>query len=141
MACYGAVCVQTQQRYVCLIEGRPNSETSIAFLAILLAVAKVLGKRVLVVIWDRASWHTAKQVTRWIRQHNRQAKQQADGVRLLTCLLPTKSPWLNSMEPIWRHAKRNVVEPDGDLSVKELTARLCAHFHITLENAFLKVSD
>jgi len=141
MACYGAVCDQTKERYVCLVEGRPNSETSIAFLLTLLAVAKALGKRVLIVIWDRASWHTSKRVTRWVRQHNRQAKQEADGVRLLTCLLPTKSPWLNPMEPIWLHAKRKVVEPDGDLSVKELKARLCAHFHTTLDNASLKVSD
>ena len=39
IACYGAVCAQTQHRYVCLVEGRPNSETSIAFLSTLLAVA------------------------------------------------------------------------------------------------------
>ncbi len=95
---------------------------------------------VLVVIWDRASWHKSKKVKRWVYQYNRQAKREEQGVRLLTLLLPTKSPWLNPMEPIWLHAKRKVVEPDGDLSVKVLKARLCAHFQTTLESATLKVS-
>ena len=103
-------------------------------------MAKERSQRVLVVIWDRASWHISKQVSRWVRQHNRQAKQGKDGVRLLTCLLPTKSPWLNSMEAIWLHAKRKVVEPDGDLSVKVLKERLCAHFQTDLEAATLNVS-
>ena len=75
-----------------------------------------------------------------MRQHNRQAKQEDQGVRLLTCLLPTKSPWLNPMEPIWLHAKRKVVEPDGDLSVKVLKERLCSHFRTNLVDASLKVS-
>ena len=140
IACYGAVCDQTKERYFCFADGQPNSETSIAFLSILLAVAKERGKRLLVVIWDRASWHTSKKVTRWVRQHNRQAKQEEHGIRLLICLLPSKSPWLNPMEPIWLHAKRKVVEPDGHLSVKVLKERLCTHFQTTLEKATLKVS-
>jgi hypothetical protein len=140
IACYGAVCDQTKERFFSFADGQPNSEKSIAFLATLLAVAKERCQRVLVVIWDRATWHTSKQVIRWVRQQNRQAKQEEDGVRLLTCLLPTKSPWLNPMEPIWLHAKRKVVEPDGDLSVKVLKERLCTHFHTSLEEATLKAS-
>ena len=69
----------------------------------LLAMAKARAQHVLVVIWDRATWHKSKKVTRWVRQHNRQAKQEEQGVRLLTFLLPSKSPWLNPMEPIWLH--------------------------------------
>ena len=140
IACYGAVCDQTKERYISFADGQPNSEKSIAFLSILLAVAKERSQRVLVVIWDRASWHISKKVSRWVRQHNRQAKQGTEDVRLLTCLLPTKSPWLNSMEAIWIHAKRKVVEPDGDLSVKVLKERLCAHFQTDPEIATLKVS-
>lgn len=140
IACYGAVCDQTKERYFCFADGQPNSDKSIAFLSTLLAVAKERDQRVLVVIWDRASWHISKMVSRWVRQHNRQVKKAKEGVRLLTCLLPTKSPWLNPMEPIWIHAKRKVVEPDGDLSVNVLKERLCSHFQTDLEAATLKVS-
>jgi transposase len=140
IACYGAVCDQTKEHFFCFADGQPNSEKSIAFLSTLLAVAKARCQRVLVVIWDRATWHLSKKLIRWVRQHNRQAKQEDQGVRLLTCLLPTKSPWLNPMEPIWLHAKRKVVEPDGDLSVKVLKERLCSHFRTNLVDASLKVS-
>lgn len=140
IACFGAVCDQTKKRYFAFAEGQPNSTKSIAFLSDLLVIAKARGKRVLFVIWDQASWHKSKMVKEWVRQHNRQARQEERGVRLLTYLLPSKSPWLNPMEPIWLHAKRKVVEPDGDLSVKVLKERLCAHFQTTLESATLKVS-
>lgn len=140
IACYGAVCEQTKERFFSFADGQPNSEKSIAFLSTLLSVAKKRCQRVLVVIWDRATWHKSKRVIKWVRQQNREAKQQEKGVRLLTCLLPSKSPWLNPMEPIWLHAKRKVVEPDGDLSVKVLKERLCAHFLTSLEDATLKVS-
>ncbi len=140
IACFGAVCDQTKERYFSFAEGQPNSTKSMAFLSDLLVIAKARCKRVLVVIWDQASWHKSKMVRQWVRQHNRQAKQEERGVRLLTFLLPSKSPWLNPMEPIWLHAKRKVVEPDGDLSVKVLKERLCAHFRTTLDDATLKFS-
>lgn len=140
IACYGAVCDQTNERFFSFADGQPKSEITIAFLSILLAVAIARGKRVLIVIWDQASWHKSKKVTRWVRQHNRQVKLKKQGVRLLTWLLPTKSPWLNPMEPIWLHTKRKVVEPDGDLSVTVLKERLCTQFDTTLEKATLKVS-
>lgn len=103
----------------------------------LLAVARDLGKGVLLIVWDRASWHKSKPLYRWIRAHNRHAKKSGD-VRLLTCLLPSKSPWLNSMEPHWVHAKRKVGEPDGNLSLPMLIRRLCAHFNVSLIDAYLK---
>jgi transposase len=140
IACYGAVCDQTNERYFSFADGQPNSAKSIAFLSGLLAVAKERCKRVLVVIWDRASWHKSQKVRHWVNQHNQQAKREEQAVRLLTYLLPSKSPWLNPMEPIWLHAKRKVVEPEGDLSVKVLKERLCAHFQTTPESATLKVS-
>jgi hypothetical protein len=36
------------------------------------------------------------------------------------------------MEAHWMHAKRKIVEPDGELSVTELKRRLCAHFQVEL---------
>jgi hypothetical protein len=93
----------------------------------------------LVIIWDRASWHASKQVKLWVRQHNHQVRQEG-GVRLLTYLLPSKSPWLNPMEPIWLHSKRKVAEPDGPLSANVLKQRLCFLFKTTLADATLKPS-
>ena len=40
-----------------------------------------------------------------------QVKQQGQGVRILVCYLPVKSPWLNPIEPKWVHSKRAIVEP------------------------------
>lgn len=140
LACYGAVCPQTQERYFYFAGGQPNSEKTRTMLEMLIAVARAKAKRVLVILWDRASWHKSKKLKRWLRQHNREARMQDDGVRVLTCLLPAKSPWLNAMEPIWLHAKRKVAEPDGELTVKVLKERLCAHFQTTVEAATLNVS-
>ena len=119
--------------------GQPNSEQTWLFIIALLAIAPQEGKRVVVIIWDNATWHKSQRLRSWIHLYN-QAAKQAGEPRLITHLLPLKSPWLNPMEPIWLHAKRKVVEPDGDLSVKVLKERLCAHFQTTLERATLKVS-
>ncbi len=47
--------------------------------------------------------------------------------------LPTKSPWLNPIEPKWVHGKRAVVEPDGLLSAQQLAERICSHFGCSSE--------
>jgi hypothetical protein len=137
LACFGAVRQDTGERFLYFAGGQPNSEKTILMLQQLLEVARRAEKRVLAIIWDRASWHKSKQVTRWIRNHNQVAKRERD-VRLLTCLLPVKSPWLNPMEPHWVHAKRKIVEPDGELTVTDLTRRLCAHFQVELSAATLQ---
>lgn len=49
-------------------------------------------------------------------------------MRLVTCLLLKKSPWLNATEPKWIHGKRRVVEPYGLLGAHELAERVCAAF-------------
>jgi transposase len=139
IACYGAVCQHSEERWLYFAEGQPDSDKTISFLQALLAVAQRKFKRVLLVIWDRASWHASKQVKQWVRQHNHQVRQEG-GVRLLTYLLPSKSPWLNPMEPIWLHSKRKVAEPDGPLSVNVLKERLCFLFNPTPTNATLKPS-
>lgn len=94
---------------------------------------EALGKKVLVLIWDNASWHISRELRRWIGKRNREVKKSASaaGVRIVTCLLPKKSPWLNAMEPKkWIHGKRKeVVEPDGLLGAHELAERVfCAAF-------------
>jgi hypothetical protein len=133
----GAVCQRTAQRYVYFCDGQPNTDKVILMLKRLLAIARDLGRRGLAIFWDQASWHKRKKLKRWLRAHNRQAKQSGD-VRLLTLLLPSKSPWLNSMEPHWVHAKRKMAEFDGKLPLTMLKRRLCAHFQVPLIEAHLK---
>src|SRR5919112_2086952 len=79
-------------------------------------------------IWDNASWHVSKEVRRWLGKHNRRVKQSGCGVRIVSCLLPKQSPWLNAIEPKWVHGKRKVVEPDGLLGAYELADRVCRVF-------------
>ena len=56
------------------------------------------------------------------------SKRAAKGVRIVSCLLPKQSPWLNAIEPKWVHGKRKVVEPDGLLGAYELADRVCRVF-------------
>jgi DDE superfamily endonuclease len=86
------------------------------------------GKKVLVLIWDNASWHISRQVRRWLGKHNQEVKRSGCGVRIVSCLLPKQSPWLNAIEPKWVHGKRKVVEPDGLLGAYELADRVCGVF-------------
>jgi hypothetical protein len=87
---------------------------------------------VLVLIWDNASWHTSREVRRWLGKHNRRAKQSGEGVRIVSCLLPKQSPWLSAIEPKWVHGKRKVVEPEGLLGAYELADRVCRVFGCSL---------
>jgi hypothetical protein len=85
-------------------------------------------EKALVLIWDNASWHVSREVRRWLGKHNREVKESGDGVRIVSCLLPKQSPWLNAIEPKWVHGKRKVVEPDGLLGAYELADRICRVF-------------
>ncbi|WP_034341962.1 transposase, partial [Deinococcus misasensis] len=85
------------------------------------------GKKALLLVWDNASWHISKQVIFWIKQYNREAKASG-GVRILSGLLPKRSPWLNPIEPKWLHGKRAVIPAQGLLSAKELESRVCAYY-------------
>ncbi len=92
------------------------------------------GKDALLLVWDNASWHVSAAVRGWIRTHNRQVKRDRRGVRIISGLLPIKSPWLNPIEPKWVHAKRRVVEADGLLPAWEPADRICASFGCPHEN-------
>jgi hypothetical protein len=58
----------------------------------------------------------------------RGVKQSGCGVRIVVCLLPKQSPWLNAIEPKWVHGKRKVVEAEGLLGAYELADRVCRVF-------------
>ena len=110
------------------VEERPVSGVTTAFLAWVCRRLEERGKRVWALIWDNASWHISGEVKRWIRAHNREVKRTGEGVRILACELPSRSPWLNPIEPTWLHGKRAVVEPEGTLSIEEVMDRVCAHY-------------
>ena len=113
------------------VEGRPVSTVTCAFLAWAAERLAAEGVRVLALIWDNAPWHISREVRGWIRHHNRQVKAEG-GCRLLVCRLPSKSPWLNPIEPKWVHGKRAVAEPERKLAAAELKQRLCEHYQCPL---------
>src|SRR5262245_60349992 len=83
------------------------------------------GKKAWLLIWDNAPWHVSKEVRQWVRQHNRQVKAaQVRGVRIVLCFLPSKSPWLNPIEPKWVHGKRRALEADRVLTADEVEQRV-----------------
>lgn len=110
------------------VEGNPCSALTIPYLAWVLEKTHQAGKKVLVLIWDHATWHKSKAVRTWIREHNQAVKKSQQGVRLLPFLLPKQSPWLKPIEPMWLHAKRKIVEPDQRLEKVELVRRVSAVF-------------
>jgi len=135
LACYGLLLRwmkengQTEEKILLrFVEGRPVSDITIQFLEWCCERLEAMNKRVLALIWDNASWHISKKVSTWIREHNRQVKCSGQGVHIIACRLPVKSPWLNPIEPKWAHGKRRVVEPNGVLSAAELADRICATF-------------
>ena len=132
LACYGLwvrpAPHQTDQMCLRFVTGRPVSAVTIELLAWCSAQLAAQGFTALCLIWDNASWHRSHAVQRWMRQHNQQVKQGAVGVRLVVCQLPSKSPWLNPIEPKWVHGKRAVSEPDRLLSAAELEARVYAYY-------------
>jgi DDE superfamily endonuclease len=135
LACYGLLARwwanPTQRReemWLRCVDGRPVSAVTIDFLAWCAQQAQAHGKRAVLLVWDNASWHDSQIVRTWVHVHNRQVKQTGQGVRLIACLLPSKSPWLNPIEPKWLHGKKRVVEPARLLSADELATRVCAAF-------------
>ena len=128
ISCYGLYVPALEKVWVRFVDGRPVSSITTRFLSWCCQRLEAADKRVWVLIWDNACWHISKEVRGWIYSHNRKVKNSADGVRIISCLLPIKSPWLNSMEPKWVHGKRKVVEPAGLLTAHELAERVCGVF-------------
>jgi transposase len=143
LACYGVLLRQrggAERVWLRFVDGRPVSALTEQFLDWCCTRLQEAGVRVWAVIWDNASWHVSKRVRAWMHAHNRQVKQSGQGVRILPCYLPVKSPWLNPIEPQWVHGKRAIVEPARLLSAQELADRVCAHFGCS-HDAHLAIPD
>lgn len=135
LACYGLLARQwdaagqrAEERWLRFVDGRPISGMTTQFLDWCCQRLVAQGKTALLLVWDNASWHVSKQVRTWIGQHNGRVKQEGKGVRIIVCPLPTKSPWLNPIEPKWMHGKRWIVEPARLLTADEIVERVCACF-------------
>lgn len=130
LSCYGLYLPELEETWLRFVDGRPVSAITTQFLCWCCRRLRARGKRALLLIWDNASWHKSHQVRDWIDTHNRKVKDSGGGrgVRIVPCLLPTKSPWLNPIEPQWIHSKRKVVEPERLLGAHELSKRVCEVF-------------
>lgn len=137
LACYGLlvrhVPTQPEQMLLRFVERRPVSSETTAFLAWCSERLAAQGLTAVLLLWDNASWHISHEVRMWLRQHNRTVKQTGQGVRILACRLPSKSPWLNPIEPKWVHGKRAIVEPDRLLSAQEVRDRVYAYYGCAAE--------
>ena len=132
LACYGLLLRAdptaedvADQMWLRFVDGRPVSPVTIDYLDWCCQKLHAADKEALFLIWDNAPWHVSHQVRAWTRDHNRRVKQQGQGVRIIACYLPSKSPWLNAIEATWAHGKRRVVEADGLLTANALADRVC----------------
>jgi hypothetical protein len=127
LAGYGLRRLDTPKVWLRCVDGRPVSHVTTALLAWLCQRLAAEQKRVLILLWDKASWHVSREVRTWIRAHNQQAKRYG-GVRLVIWRVPSQSPWLNPIEPPWVHGKRAIVEPARLLTAAEIITRVCEDF-------------
>lgn len=135
VACYGLLVQErtiqgVSQEHVWLrfVTGRPVSALTSKFLTWVCTKLSAGGKTALLLVWDNASWHRSQAVRHWLRKHNQRVKRKRRGIRIVPCLLPIKSPWLNPLEAHWAHGKRAVIEPSRLLTAAELMERVNTHF-------------
>jgi transposase len=130
LACFGLWLPEPdlKEMWLRFVDGRPVSSITTQFLEWCCERLWIRSKRVLVLVWDNAPWHRSCAVRNWIKEHNWAVKQKGEGVRILVCWLPSKSPWLNPIEPKWLHAKGRVVEAKSLLSSQQLAQRVCDTF-------------
>jgi len=135
LACYGLLVRQwdaagqrDERMLLRFVDGRPVSGITTQVLDWCCERLAMQGKTALLLVWDNASWHVSQEVRTWIGRHNRAVKEVGHGVRIASCFLPIKSPWLNPIEPKWRHGKRWIVEPARLLTADAIAERVCACF-------------
>src|SRR5215210_3356636 len=97
ISCYGLYLPRLDDIWIRFVDGRPVSSITTRFLSWCCEELERLGKKTLLLIWDNASWHISREVRRWLGKHNREVKESGCGVRIVSCLLPKQSPWLNSI--------------------------------------------
>src|SRR5262249_5324916 len=85
LACYGLLVRRAtddpDRVWLRLVDGRPVSVLTTAFLGWCCHKLEEAGVPVLLLVWDNASWHISRAVRAWLRDHNRRAKREGKGVR------------------------------------------------------------
>ena len=140
LACYGLLRADTGAMLLRFVEGRPVSQVTEDYLSWLCDQFAAEGKRVFVLVWDNAAWHVSQRVRRWLVAHNRRVKQEG-GCKIRVCYLPVKAPWLNPIEPKWRHGKRAIVEPGRKLTAEEVKQRVHDHYHCTPQELLKQITQ
>jgi hypothetical protein len=133
-ALYAALEDESQEAFLRWATGQPNSEETVQSLEALMAHCTRKGLRFIVLIWDKASWHTSKRTQHWIRAYNRHAKEEAR-TRLIVCQLPTRSPWLMPLEPIFGWTKHQILGGLLFETVDHLQTAVERYFHRRVEQA------
>jgi hypothetical protein len=70
VSCYGLYLPELDDRWLRFVDGRPVSSITTQFLWWCCEKLEAAGKKVLVLVWDNASWHISRQVRRWLGKHN-----------------------------------------------------------------------
>jgi hypothetical protein len=140
LCCYGLWRADTGGMLLRFVVGRPVSQVTEDYLDWVCQRLAAEGKKALLLVWDNASWHISRRVRAWIKAHNHRVKTEG-GVRIVTCPLPSKSPWLNPIEPRWKHGKKAIVEPDGDLTAAEVQQRVYAHYRCDPEPPLVQKTE
>ena len=133
-ALYAALDDESQEAFLRWATGQPDSEETVQFLEALMAHCTQNGLRFIVLIWDKASWHTSRRTQGWIRAYNRRAKEEAC-TRLIVCQLPTRSPWLMPLEPIFGWTKHQVLGGRLFQTIAQLQAAVERYFHQRIAQA------
>jgi hypothetical protein len=127
LSCDGRLRADTGGMRLRFVAGRPVGQVTEDDLGWVCERLQAEGKKALRLVWDNASWHVSPRVRGWIKAHNRTARA-GGGVRIVACVRPVKSPWLNPIEPKWAHGKKAVVEPERLPSAGEVRTRVCDYF-------------
>ena len=125
VAVYGVLRHSDREVRVLCTHGQPNGQRTQTFLRWLLREASRRKKKWLLVIWDNASWH--KCLKRWAATYNRRAAKSGN-TRVLLFFLPSRSPWLNPIEPHWLHCKRAIYSVDQTPTPQELMETVHLYF-------------
>jgi DDE superfamily endonuclease len=113
------------------VDGRPVRAVTPHFLAWLTERVAAAGTTARLMVGDNAAWHVSQAVREWLKAHKRRVKRDG-GCRVVVCPVPSKSPWLNRIEPKGVHGTRAIAEPARKLRVEELQQRICAYYDCEL---------
>ena len=77
VSCYGLYLPEIGDTWLRFVDGRPVSSITTQFLGWCLQKLEEAGKKVLLLIWDNASWHVSQRVRAWIKAHGIPAEPAA----------------------------------------------------------------